>query len=258
MLNLKKLFSKKKNEALLPQDTPVDLRRHPRLASYDLAKLTLEGQTEWSVYDLSYSGLGVILPQPQSETWPSQIGNLVKGHLTLLNKSYQATLTLRHVQNISEGLKVGFSFIHEDPSLLLALRNVLEPLRWGATLKALPKDITADRYKGEEWSAYRGEGPTDLIVKYSSNGALDEFLLLFRHGQDYLEVTYQHGRLKTSQGQRANLDEINYSASTQMMQTQNIDQSTLAMAIWLLTGIERGVCAHHEDITQALLRELTT
>jgi hypothetical protein len=252
MFNLKKLFSKAPSGNT--EATFKDLRRHERISlspSLD-AFLTLEGLPKLVLSDLSYGGTQAIVGGADASTLKQLVEkHQISGKITLLRDVYPIVLKISYIGDRA----AGFCFIHEDPTFLLALRGVIEPLRWGQSLFAIPKDIAADRYKGDAWFCYRGDGPVDLVIKSESPGVISEFLMVFRRGKDYLEISWQHTKLRTSQNKEPNATGVSYSSAAQMVSTDELDQATIRMALWLISGMNTGVCPLQKALIERILPE---
>ncbi len=261
MFNLKKILSKKNSTSQAPaapiQD--MDKRRHDRMELSEklAATIAIASIPPQPLDDLSYGGASVLIPGELPELLRSDDGRFtekpVPCELRLLGDTYRTAAQIRSIRQTSDGTAVGLSFIHDDPILLLALRNIIEPLRWGGSVTAISKDIAADRYQGKEWHTYRGDGPVDLVIKIDESSNTNEFLLVFRHGQDYLEVQWQNKHLRTSRSKQTNQDTVNYSAAAQMIASPDIDLSTLKIAVALVSGIKSEVCPFQDQLLRILI-----
>ena len=99
----------------------------------DIASVELDNDKKFSVFNLSYGGLSIIDPQNQLEE--------------SLKKSANVTLVIHHLKVHCDiaminrrGNYLGCNFIHSGPEVLVFLREVLEFIRIGTTLKPQEKD----------------------------------------------------------------------------------------------------------------------
>jgi hypothetical protein len=176
-----------------------DGRLHARYVVHGdgIATLKLDNGLSGIVKDISYGGMAVRFGQ-ETQALQEGLPSSLRGTLHLLDQSVKCRLSpVRVVSQNSKVLFVGFSLHHEGPETLVFLRDFIEPLRCGRSMAALPTDLRQDRYRGPEWSCYRGEGPTDLLVKSLRDDEIEEGLLTFRINEAYCEITYKNGVLKT-------------------------------------------------------------
>jgi hypothetical protein len=125
------------------------------------------------------------------------------GTLKLLGHEVQTKMTIVRVASHASGPEHaigGFCMHHETPAALLFLRDFIEPSRHGESMGSLAKQHRHDRYQGEDWHCFRGDGPTDLILRTRGSEAEltpEEALLTFRMNEAYWELAFRQGQLKT-------------------------------------------------------------
>ena len=189
------------------------------------------------VKDLSYGGLAAQFKVPGKDTtFPS----VLEATFRALDRTINVKLgTVRTVNQGTTGIAfAGFTFFHESPEGLIFLRECLEPLRFGQTMVLLADDMRHERYRGAAWSCWRGDGPTDLLLKSRAAGGMDEALLTFRDQNVYREVSFLNGSLKTGRSLAKTTDSSAQSASVaQMASTADLDLPSLRQAAFILIGM---------------------
>ena len=186
-------------------DLKKDGRLYKRVKITDptVASLTLVGTPTIALVDVSYGGVGILLPA----NTPVPTGATVNGRLYTLNQFVDLKLTLLRSspsREIEENRVVAaFRFIHDDPAPLLFLRQFIEPCLSGESLAYIAPAMRQVRYNHQDWHCFRGEGPVDLLLRCEPNSLTPaEFLLTFRIQEIYWELGYRNGQLST--GQAAN------------------------------------------------------
>lgn len=203
----------------------------------DLLSLTLPSGAKATIRDVSYGGLGLLFPATDSPK-VGRVAESTKAQLKILDRELTVTGTpVYFMDRGANDLFVGFQIKHEAPESLIALREVLEPIRWGGSLSPIGPEVRHERYQGSEWSCLRGEGPTDLVIKTSPDRTdILEGLLTFRVGSAYCDVSLREGRMSTSrslsEGSRGPVD-----AGSQMVTSGGgLDAATLRYAVYILLG----------------------
>lgn len=94
---------------------------------------------------------------------------------------------------------IGFRFEHKDANTLIFLREIVENLRIGATMRSLRKEFLTEKYKSDMWICMRGDGPSELEIERNPNG--DLIYLQYRfpnsNGINYFFFCNQNCTLKT-------------------------------------------------------------
>lgn len=206
----------------IPQEP--NLRRFARLSTKNRELINIRiNDSKYHILDLSYGGFAV------------QCGEEIKfsktpipAELKLIDKKITAKAFCTHQQS-----KVaGFCFQHEDPSVLLFLRECLEPIRYGGSIDQIDPAYVNDRLKSPPWKCFRGEGPTDLLVNSVENGALKQALLTFRRNDKYWEVSIKNNKVVT----RVSIDSVGVGA--RVAETNELNKEAIRFAVCTLLGIQ--------------------
>jgi hypothetical protein len=146
--------------------------------------------------DLSYGGLAVDEREGAIEV---EIKESIEAELVMLNKEIRIAMMLVGRRQASR--KAGFLFEHRTPEALVFLRQFLEPMRWGTSMTLLDKNLVGERYRGEGYMCYRGDGPVDLIIqsaiKSDNFGGVKSAILTMPLGERYAEFTFRDGVVGT-------------------------------------------------------------
>jgi hypothetical protein len=158
------------------------------------ARVELDGGLVGVVRDISYGGVAVRF-EAGSQLLPTTLPPVAIAKMHLLDRSVDCKLGLvRSMAQGSQALLAGFTIAHETTETLVFLRELIEPLRRGVSLAELGAAILNERYNGPEWSCWRGDGPTDLVLKThgpSGSKGLAEGLLTFAADGFYCEITFK-------------------------------------------------------------------
>lgn len=215
-----------------------DSRLHARymIAVENLAFLHFPDRTIGAIRDVSYGGMAVKIPLPATNSL--QVQDKLKAKLQVLDRSIECSLALvRSVAQADVGiLFAGFSIHHDSADTLIFMRDLIEPLRCGKSLVLIDQSVRHERYQGHEWLCFRGDGPTDLIVRLGKDGAtLLEALLTFRISDCYSELSLKQNTLRT--GRMRGEGEKKLAVGSQMASTAEIDLEVLRQAICILLGM---------------------
>lgn len=214
-----------------------DGRLHARYVIHGegIALLKLDDGLTGFVKDISYGGMAVRFVAEGNATLPSVLPPVVTGTFILLDRQIRCKLSpVRVVSQNSKVLFVGLSLRHESPETLIFLRDLIEPLRCGRSLAVLTREMRNEKYRGEEWSCLRGDGPTDLLLKTTPDGAgLAEALLTFRVNEQYAELSFKADKMSTG---RSLEDEGGgmLALGSRMATTSEVDKAVLRHAVYIL------------------------
>jgi len=229
-----------------------DQRLHARYMINDegLVRIHLSGLVG-EVKDVSYGGLAVRF---DGEALPKTLPPPLTGRLQLLDRSVDCKLaTIRIATPSPRTLFAGLALLHETPDTLLFLREFIEPMRCGKSLLALGPEMRHERYQGKEWTYLRGDGPTDIILKTSTeNQTIEEALLTFRNGNTYYDLSLKGGHLRTSHTTDKNDAPGAIDVAARMTVPTEIDKTTLRHAVYILMSTPPA----YRKATQPLLNHI--
>jgi hypothetical protein len=222
--------------------TAKDLRLHARYRlNDDEATFTIGGtNTPWRINNISYSGLaGSIIDPAQG---PLTIESHFEGKLTFLDRQQSCQLTrIRTFEKEGKVVFWGAEFQHLGPEMLVFLRGFLEPWRWGQTLVLVPPEFRADRYKGDSWYCFRGDGPTDLIFHHlpgrEGQEVLTTVLLTFLINGRYGELRWKDTVLTTSLASDSESKAFQVGATMEALPT--LDTDLLRTGLCILSALEQ-------------------
>jgi hypothetical protein len=237
-----------------------DTRLHTRYSLQDEdAIITLENSKSlWRIDNLSYSGFGarVISPLEGPETMKDHF----QINISIMGLKHECIASKVHIKEQSKRVVfIGAEFQHHRPETLIFLRKFLEPMRWGQSIKVIPRDLRQDRYKSLEWECLRGDGPTDLIfhtntIQVATDLAqpaelrLVSALLTFPMSGHYAEIRWGQNTLTTSLStQSSNALQLREGSAMEQLHQFNSDQ--LRTGLCILLGLEK---THRAKLTTML------
>ncbi len=255
---------KKISQSLLAQNskldeeveaTAIDLRLHARYRlNDDEATFKIKGtNSEWRINNISYSGLAGSITDPAYG--PLIIEPHFEGTLTFLDQEQTCQLTrIRTFKKDDRVVFFGAEFQHIGPEMLVFLRGFLEPWRWGQTLVLVPPEFRADRYKGDSWFCFRGDGPTDLIYHHlpgrEGQEVLSTVLLTFLINGRYGELRWKDAILTTSMASDAESKTFQVGATMETLPM--LDTNLLRTGLCILSAMEPS----HRKVLKPLIHEV--
>jgi hypothetical protein len=207
------------------------------------------------VKDLSYGGFAVrfdVTPDDQRI-----LSGELSAELTILGRKIACKVTPVRVVKQHASIFAGFCVVHETADTLVFLREFIEPLRCGKSLMAISEAVRNERFKGQEWTCLRGEGPTDLILRRGEDSHMAEAMLTFKTPTSYGELTYRNGILRTGRVIKTVENNVQ-SMGAQIASTDEPDPELLRQAICILAAspsdIRLAVQPLLDEATKALQR----
>lgn len=226
-------------------------RMHSRHVVHNPALVTvkLSSGIVGKVLDVSYSGLGAIFPAGSKDQMSLNMPPITM-HLTILDREITIKAAPVHwTERSGEGTFVGIRIQHEAAATLMAVKELIEPLAWGGSLQPIGADIRNDRYKGDDWICFRGEDPTDILLRMTPDKKdVAEALMTFRLGSAYLEVVYREGILTTGQSEGTAM----YGGAQMATSADGIDAKIARYAVCILLSAP----ANARDASRPLLKRL--
>lgn len=259
---ISKVFGGSATQALpeadnLLNDLNRDNRVHSRYVLRDdaIAHITLANGLTGVVRDMSYGGMALRF-ETNGVTPP--LAQEVTGQLRVLDREVSTRFCpVRIVSQNTQFLFIGCTLIHDSAETLIFLRDLIEPLRCGRSMTQVPEDMRNDKYRGAEWSCFRGDGPTDLLLRaHPQSKALEEALLTFRVGDTYREVSFKGGRFKTGKSTQGSSESNGYTASSQMANTHDLDKQVLRHAACVIIGMAATDRSRIEPLLHLVLKAL--
>lgn len=206
------------------KEAKKDSRRHQRftLCTHDIA-FVITSKGHWlPLANISFAGFGIYLPTTKYELPLSEelTINILGDEIKVFAK-----------QSYNTSVFAGYSFKVEDSKRLIQLKDMLNFLKFGYSLKKVGKNLLKAEYQSKEWVTLRGEGPTDLIYKLASNNELEELILSFRELDTYKELRFYKKKLSTGQSIDAQ------GVASRMQDSREVDPVILKQSLQILLGV---------------------
>ncbi len=212
-----------------------DGRLHTRYVLYAdyVGTLRLDSGLTGVLKDISYGGLAVrfdVTPDDR-RVIEGQLG----ATLTLLDRKIRCQVKPVRVVKQHASIFAGCHIVHESAQTLIFLREFIEAFRCGKSLVAIGESIRNERFRGQEWTCLRGDGPTDLILRRGQDNQMAEAMLTFKTSHSYGELTFREGILRTGRVVKSSENSIQ-SMGAQMASTDVVDPTLLRQAICILAS----------------------
>ena len=255
---IKKMMNKARNLTASEEEIAElrdDQRQFERFSLHrdDIAHVDLHNGLHGIVKDISYGGMAIHFNVNNAGEQSEKMEGSQKGILTVLDRSVPVEIYPRRKAVINPQVFLGaFSITHDSPETLLFLRDIIEPLQRGRSLRQIDGGALREKYPDEQWLCMMGEGPVDLAYRRNDIGNnLDEAFLTFRVNEHYAEVHYEDDKLRTSR----TLDEDGPGA--RMAATQRPDQSLLNYGLFVLLGLPADRRDHAAPFIDRLIKYLS-
>ncbi len=222
-------MSKSKDPVKDIEQAMKDLRAYERYKVWDLEAVKLiYGGSTYNVRDMSFSGLGADWINA-SELEQVPFNTITDAKMHVLGQEFPVhVICVRKMGSIG-----GLRFQHDLPESLVKLGTFIEHLRGGATFQEIDKSNVKEKYQHPDWIALRGDGPVDLLISKGTGGSTRDAVLSFPRGEQYQELTWNHGVIKTG----VTMD--NSGPGSRVAQTQEVDETTLRQGIEILLGVKQ-------------------
>jgi hypothetical protein len=227
-----------------------EMRMHTRYAVAFHQNAHFQLGDDWSgrVMDISYGGVAVKFTATKPGTSLPLEGN---GVITILGAgqkfSVKAVRTVPHDQST---IYVGLCFNHTDPETLMYLREIIEPMRQGLTMDSITREVRSEKYRGEDWCCFRGEGPVDLVFRLDSGNQLAEGLATFKIADYYYEIAIQNGILRTAKSAEKSSRAL--AVGAKMIPTAKPDPTVLRRAFLILASAPAPVAEKSAPFLKAI------
>jgi hypothetical protein len=225
-------------------------RSHERhtLADPQIAHLEFSPELQGTIKNLSYGGISVEFPRERA--------NLLQEFFSDTDATFQASLMLAHKNLRTKlslvrliGRKAAFTFVHDSAEILVFLREALEPMRIGTTMKPI------HGFKGEEWKdmrfTLRGDAHSELDIMINSNGELMYSRLTFTNQGYIFEVTFKDKKIHTG------VAVVNFGSAAQTKNTKQLDLKLLRQSVFILMGFDNEVISDQKtELTNEIMQSL--
>ncbi len=210
-------------------------RLHTRYVLFadNVGTLRLDSGLTGVLKDISYGGFAArfdVTPD-DNRVIEGQLG----ATLTVLDRDIRCQVKPVRVVKQHASIFAGFYIVHESAETLIFLREFIEAFRCGKSLMAIGESVRNERFKGQEWTCLRGDGPTDVIVRRGEDTHMAEAMLTFKTSDSYGELTFRNGILKTGRVLKSRENSIQ-AMGAQMASTDLTDPALLRQAICILAS----------------------
>jgi len=153
-----------------------------------------------NVVDVSYGGLALHIPGkrlPQAE----EFKNADTITVTALNGVMTSqVVNVRDVRITEMGVFVAYEFRHQSPETLIFMKEIIEPIHTGLSLFEQSADKGHTPYNTENWKTYKGEGPTNILAEFASDGeTLLRTLVTFIYEGTVYQLSFEGHKIQTAQ-----------------------------------------------------------
>jgi hypothetical protein len=221
---------KQQSEKDLKEITAADLRAHLRLRPMIENIIWIESTSLNTVrlVDISYGGIALEVSDVENAK------KLREFRLHAIDRSITIPAKFVH----QRGTFVGYSFVHETAAALIFLRDVIENLKNGSTMRPLPDSSVKAEFNHVGAEIWRGDGPSDLhyFPRGVSGSGTPLLQITFRDGKDYFQLAVNEGLVVTSRS-RDSSDQGVHRPTNMMDTTRQRDLDIVRKAAFLLCGI---------------------
>ncbi|MDA9950937.1 hypothetical protein N9D31_00035 [Oligoflexaceae bacterium] len=218
------------------------------LSDPKIASLSFTPEICGSIVNLSYSGISVDFPKEDIEK--------IHEYFSLQNDEWSADLKIGHevlkaklapVRQI--GRKAAFTFIHDTAETLVYLREVLEPMRIGSTIRPV------SGFAGDEWRKMnfrmQGESHSEIELSVDERGQLSKGRVTFSSQGCLNEVTLENQKLDIG---TAVIDFASASPNTDPIL---INKKIVRQSLFILLGFENNIISDQKaEFMDALLEKM--
>ena len=170
----------------------TDKRAHDRMHIFARGNSWLDVGPKLQLNNLSYGGVAC---EESKESTHFKPGQNLNGTLHVYGRSIPVELTVIYSRN---GVQA-FRFNHGSSETLIALRDIIESMQAGASLRPIGKENLKEEYQSSQWVCLGGDRGTFLRIKNTASGRLEEALLSFRiDSAKATEVAWRAGKVTTS------------------------------------------------------------
>lgn len=157
--------------------------------------VVLEKTIVLPIIDISYGGFSTTLDTPEHQSLSQSLPRTSEVEIMVLGVS----TTGRAIRVFETKQRLGYAFCHDTASVLIFLRRFIEFMRLGEHMRIINKSMLKPPYDSGEWLCFRGDGPTDVVLKKSgpSSTTIDEAIITYREKESYRTAEFRDGRITT-------------------------------------------------------------
>lgn len=210
-------------------------RLHARyvLDADNVGSLRLDDGRTGTIKNISYGGFAVRFDLTPDDNRP--IDKQVGATLTLLDRQIRCQVMPVRVVKQHASVFAAFSIVHEAADSLVFLREFIEPFRFGKSLMSIGENVRNEKFRGQQWTCLRGDGPTDVIIRRGEDSHMAEAMMTFKTQDSYGELTFRSGILKTGRVIKKSENFVQ-SMGAQIASTEELDPQLLRQAICILAA----------------------
>lgn len=173
-------------------------RKTPRqkTAQTGVVWVSLFDQTRVNVADLSYGGISLVCTAGRLKDFLRH-DNVLECTLHIYHLAMPCELVVIHERDNHTGC----AFIHSKAETLLFLRQVLEYIRMGSSVAALPKQIVRQHFQDAHSHMFQGDRGTEIRVRTGDKG-VDYLEMQFTDGMSENRVVFENGTINATRFRR--------------------------------------------------------
>lgn len=197
--------------------------------------------------DISYGGFSVSIDKPEHESLIDTLPRTSDVEIIMLGVGTVG----RAIRVFESKQRLGYAFCHDTASVLIFLRRFIEFMRLGEHLAPVDKSILKPPYDSADWLCFRGDGPTDVVLRQSktTKNSVEEAVIKYREKESYRSTELRNGKIFTQIHSEANTSQHNSGAG----QESSVNEDILRKSICLLLGYQQACTEAHQPLLNNLV-----
>jgi len=185
-------------------DLRSERRYHQRLSFHGRQDVSVAiGSTSLRIIDVSYGGLAVAIDE--AEIQKMTLAGILQAEISAIDIRVPCAFEqVRIIRQSSGETHLALRFDHTVVSSLRGLREIIEPMNSGKSLKEIASTLLKTEKSHDGWRYFRADGPIDFSFRSEGPNSLLEGILTFPRGEQYAELRLSGGELSVSLTQKGN------------------------------------------------------
>jgi len=198
--------------------------------------------------DISYGGFSVSIDKPEHESLIDTLPRTSDVEIIMLGVGTVG----RAIRVFESKQRLGYAFCHDTASVLIFLRRFIEFMRLGEHLSPVDKAVLKPPYDSSEWLCFRGDGPTDIVLRQSktTKNTVEEAMIKYREKETYRSTELRNGKIFT----QIHSDSSNTQQMGGASQESSINEDLLRKSICLLLGYQQACTEAHQPLLSSLVQ----
>lgn len=200
--------------------------------------------------DISYGGFSVSIDKPEHESLLDTLPRTTDVEIIMLGVGTVG----RAIRVFESKQRLGYAFCHDTASVLIFLRRFIEFMRLGEHLAPVDKAILKPPYDSADWLCFRGDGPTDVVLRQSktTKHTVEEAVIKYREKESYRTTELRNGKIFT----QIHSEAVNSASSASSNQDSAVNEDILRKSICLLLGYQQSCHESHQLMLNNLIRAI--